>query len=126
MRPLLLILLASVVAACVNREIVKPPESRRLASEEIAAGLASGNFREVLGARAQLDGLRDDDWFAALAPMAHDSLPQHRLVATIELSRRSLAAARALLTALARDPDETVRTEAQERLAVAAASGGAP
>ena len=117
---------ALIASACVNRDIVKPPESRRLASQEIAVGLASGNFREVLAARAQLDSLPDDPWFAALAPLANDGQPQHRLVAAIELSRRPFDPARALLGALAHDPDDTVRAEANERLAAAASSGGAP
>ena len=126
MRKLSRLLLACLVAACVNRDIVRPAETRRLAFEEIAARLASGNFREVLGARAQLSLLPDDAWLAALAPLAYDDSAQHRLVAAVELSRRPYGAARALLASLALDPDETVRTEASQFLSAAARNGGTP
>ena len=117
-------LLLCALAACVNREIVKPPESRRLGPQEIAAGLSSSSFREVLNARAQLAGLPDDAWLSALEPLVHDQLPQNRLVAVVELSRRRLDAARSSLSVLAEDPDETVRAEAAGMLA--AGEGGAP
>jgi len=116
---------ALIASACVNRDIVRPPEMVHLSAEEMAVALASDNFREVLAARAQLAELSDDTWLGVLARLAHDSQPQHRLVAAVELARRPFGAARTILAGLILDPDETVRGKAAELLAAAGAMGGA-
>ena len=126
MRRLPSILWLCLAAACVNRDIVKPPEAGALTSEEIVAGLGSSNFREVLRARSQLAGLPDEAWLAVLAPFASDEVPARRLVAAVELAHRPYGFARTLLARLALDADETVRNEASERLASAPLPGGAP
>ncbi len=118
--------LVAAVPACVDRDIVKPPQTRPLTGDEIALGLASPNFRDVLAARAQLPSLPDDAWLALLGQLARDELPQRRLIAAIELPRRPLPQAREWLKTLTEDPDETVRTEASRSLDAAAPSGGAP
>ena len=133
MRTAMTLALASVLAgvaaastACVDRDIVRPAQVRPLNGDEIAAGLASANFRDVLAARTQLPSLPDDVWLTVLGPLARDAMPQRRLIVAIELPRRPLPQAREWLKILAEDPDETVRTQAVQSLDAAASLGGAP
>jgi hypothetical protein len=119
-------LLAVGVAGCVDKEIVKTPPVRSLTADQIVLGLSSPVFRDVLAARAQLAKLPDGDWLPTLSRLAKDPLPQRRMVALAELSRRPVPGARDVIVSLADDPDDAVRAEARVRLAAVPAAGGVP
>ena len=109
----LLVVMAS--SACVDRQVVRPVDPRSMTPAEVAAGLASRVFRDVLAARAQLDRLSDADWLEALRALSRDPDPDKRLMAVVELSRRPVEEAREAIRALEDDPDEAVRAEARSR-----------
>jgi hypothetical protein len=125
-RWILALFLAFGGAGCVDKEIVKPPPVRSLTADQIVLGLSSPVFRDVLAARAQLAKLPDHEWLTTLTRLSRDPLPQRRMVALAELSRRSVPGARDVIVSLADDPDDAVRAEARVRLAAVPTAGGVP
>jgi len=110
------------------KELTAPAVARDLPVEEIRAKLQSGNFREKLAAKKQIEKLEPTDRVAVLAALLQDPDVATRLIAVSALGDLGSDEARTKLAEVAaKDGDEKVRAAATEALASPApAPGPAP
>ena len=94
----------------VDTEVTKPYAQRSLATEEIRAMLASGDFKQRLEASRQVDKLEPQERLTVLLELAQDPDAAARLLAVKKLKEVDDPRARETLTKMAKDdPDPNVR-----------------
>lgn len=103
-------------------ELTAPAVAKDLPVEEIRTKLKSGNFRDKLAAKKQIEKLEPADRLAVLAALLEDADVATRLLAVSALADVGSDEARAKLGEVAaKDADEKVRAAAAEALTPPAA-----
>ena len=90
--------------------VAQPHLKRDLKAEEIRTMLTSGNFKQKLEAKDQIDKLEPEERMRVLTALSTDSDAAVRLIAVQKLKKSDDPRAKDILAKLAKDdPDDTVR-----------------